>query len=163
MGVVLGGFSFVPAFKRRSNQSGWIDVALLEEIPDGHPVKKALVISQDAGWGQFNTQQLIWVLKTGQHLTVYSAICPHLGCTINAADRGFICPCHGSAWDEVGKRLGGPTPRELDTLEFKIEDGMLKVKYQFFKLGTQEKEAVAQGAIYGQAQRMDQRPNRNQG
>ncbi|MEO0248478.1 MAG: Rieske 2Fe-2S domain-containing protein [candidate division WOR-3 bacterium] len=142
MGVVLGGFSLVPAFKKRSDQREWLDLALLEEIPDNQPVKKALVISQDAGWGQFNTQHLVWVLKKGTYVVVYSAVCPHLNCTINTAENGFICPCHGSAWDQSGRRLGGPTPRALDTLEYKIEGGMIKVKYQLFKSGIPEKEVM---------------------
>jgi Rieske Fe-S protein len=143
MGIVLSGFSLVPAFRKRSNHREWLDLALLEEIPEDHPVKKALVISQDAGWGEFNTQQLVWILKKGSYLVAYSAICPHLNCTINAAENGFICPCHGSAWDQSGKRLGGPTPRGLDTLEYKIEDGMIKIRYQLFKPGIPEKEIIA--------------------
>lgn len=143
LGVVFAGYSLFPAFKKISAESEWTDVVPIDEIPDGEPVKKAVVISQDGGWGRFNSQQLVWIVKRGDNLVVYSATCPHLGCTINAAENGFICPCHGSAWNRDGSKIGGPTPRGMDTLEYKVEDGMLKVKYRFFRQGMPTKEIIA--------------------
>jgi len=133
LSVLFAGFSVFPAFKKSSVERDWTDVIPIDEIPDGEPVKRAVVISQDGGWGRFNSQQLVWIVKNGDSLVVYSAICPHLGCTINAADNGFICPSHGSAWDRNGKTLGGPTPRRMDTLDYRIHEGMLQVKYRFFR------------------------------
>jgi len=143
MGVLFAGFSLFPAFKKSSIEGDWTDVVPMDEIPDGEPVKKAVVISQDGGWGRFNTQQLVWIVKNGSHLVVYSAICPHLGCTINAADNGFICPCHGSAWARDGRKLGGPTPRGMDTLEYRVKDGLLQVRYRFFRQGVPDKQIIA--------------------
>jgi len=143
LGVLFARFSLFPAFKKVAAEQEWIDVAPIDEIPDGEPVKKALVISQDGGWGRFNSQQLVWIVKNGRNLVVYSAICPHLGCTINAADSGFICPCHGSAWNRDGSKLGGPTPRGIDTLEYQVEDGMLQVRYRFFRQGVPDKQVIA--------------------
>jgi len=143
LGVLFARFSLFPAFKKVAAEQEWIDVAPIDEIPDGEPVKKALVISRDGGWGRFNSQQLVWIVKNGRNLVVYSAICPHLGCTINAADSGFICPCHGSAWNRDGSKLGGPTPRGMDTLEYQVEDGMLQVRYRFFRQGVPDKQVIA--------------------
>lgn len=143
MSVLLAGFSLFPAFKKLSIEEDWTDVAPVDDIPDGEPVKRAVVISQDGGWGRFNTQQLVWIVKNGDHLVVYSAICPHLGCTINAADSGFICPCHGSAWARDGRKLGGPTPRGMDTLEHRVKDGLLQVRYRFFRQGVPDKHVIA--------------------
>jgi Rieske Fe-S protein len=42
-----------------------------------------------------------------------SAICTHLGCTVNQTDKGFHCPCHGSLFDPNGAVVGGPAPRSL--------------------------------------------------
>ncbi|MFI5176641.1 MAG: ubiquinol-cytochrome c reductase iron-sulfur subunit, partial [Terriglobia bacterium] len=99
--------------------------------------------SQDAGWGKFNSQRLIWILRDGSRLVVFSATCPHLGCTVNAASNGFMCPCHGSAWTRDGQRLGGPTLRGLDTLDHRVEEGVLKVKYEFFKQSNAAKEIIS--------------------
>lgn len=108
----------------------------------GSPVKRSVTVSQDAGWGRFNSQRLVWVVRNGSDVTVCSATSPHLGCTINKTSSGFICPCHGSAWNAGGQRLGGPTARSMDVLEYRIDGDLLKVKYQYFKEGVAGKEPV---------------------
>jgi len=34
-----------------------------------------------------------------------NAVCTHLGCVVpwNASENKFMCPCHGSQYDETGK------------------------------------------------------------
>ncbi len=59
-----------------------------------------------------------------------SAICTHLGCTVQyfGADRQFHCPCHGSVFGGDGKVLHGPAPRPLEWLEITMaRNGELKV------------------------------------
>lgn len=143
LGYVFAGFSLWPRFRRRPGGKEWIDVVQAVDIPEGEPIKKSVVVSQDGGWGRFNSQQLVWIVKNGASLVVYSAICPHLGCTVNAAESGFICPCHGSAWNRDGEKIGGPAPRRLDTLEYRVESGMLQVKYRYFKPGVAAKHVIA--------------------
>ncbi len=50
--------------------------------------------------------------------------CAHLGCPVAYApgSQGFICPCHGGAYDSRGLVIGGPPPRPLDRLDVKIVD-----------------------------------------
>jgi cytochrome b6-f complex iron-sulfur subunit len=43
-----------------------------------------------------------------------TAICTHLGCTVNAVETGFKCPCHGSTYDLDGRNTGGPAPLPLN-------------------------------------------------
>lgn len=119
-----------------------MDAGLLEDIPDGQLVKRSVVLSEVAGWGQFNTQRLVWIVRRGNQLQVFSATCPHLGCTVNTAPNGFICPCHGSAWDTNGERVGGPTRRGLDMLEYEVRDGVIYIRYQYFKPSIAEKIAI---------------------
>jgi len=38
---------------------------------------------------------------------------------------GFICPCHGGAYDQEGNRTAGPPVRALNRFEFSIRDGRL--------------------------------------
>ena len=141
LGITIGRYSIKPALSP-AGTSEWTDAGLVEEIPNGKPAKRNVVISTTAGWAQFNAQQLVWIMKEGERITVFSAVCPHLGCTINEAPKGFICACHGSAWNVQGERIAGPTPRGMDTLESRIEDDLLKVKYQFFKQGAPRKEEI---------------------
>lgn len=140
--VTVGRFAVAPALKAGTNVE-WTEVGLLEEFAEDRPVKRTVVVSQDAGWGRFNAQRLIWVIKAGQKLTVFSAVCPHLGCTINQTASGFICPCHGSAWNADGRKLGGPSPRDMDVLEHRIEGDLLEVRYQYFRQSQPEKTSVS--------------------
>jgi Rieske Fe-S protein len=138
LGVTIGRYTIGRSLKFE-DQSSWTDAGLLEDLPDGNWVKRNVIVSQDAGWGKFNSQRPIWVKKAGQDFTVFSATCPHLGCTINEAASGFICPCHGSAWNLDGQKLGGPAPRGMDSLESRVDGDTLKVKYEYFKQGGAEK------------------------
>ncbi len=42
--------------------------------------------------------------------------CPHLGCRVPwcATSQWFECPCHGSKYNRVGEKKGGPAPRGMD-------------------------------------------------
>ena len=42
-----------------------------------------------------------------------TAVCTHLGCTVNAVETGYSCPCHGSTYDLLGFNTGGPAPSPL--------------------------------------------------
>ena len=42
-----------------------------------------------------------------------TGVCTHLGCTVNAVETGYLCPCHGSTYDQVGLNTGGPAPTPL--------------------------------------------------
>jgi cytochrome b6-f complex iron-sulfur subunit len=42
--------------------------------------------------------------------------CPHLGCRVPECktSQWFECPCHGSQYNRVGEKKGGPAPRGMD-------------------------------------------------
>ena len=44
-----------------------------------------------------------------------NAVCTHLGCVVpwNAAENKFMCPCHGSQYNNEGKVVRGPAPLSL--------------------------------------------------
>lgn len=142
LGVTIGRFAISPALSA-GGVEGWTDVGPLADIPEGQLVKRNVIVSQDAGWGKFNSQKLIWVTRKGENVTVFTAVCPHLGCTVNAKNDVFICACHDSKWDVAGNSMGGPTPRGLDSLEHKVEGDVLKVRYQDFKQGIAQKEVLS--------------------
>jgi menaquinol-cytochrome c reductase iron-sulfur subunit len=65
------------------------------------------------------------LLETDARAVVMDPHCTHLGCPVKFASGagGFLCPCHGGAFDEQGYPTSGPPPRRLDVYETKVEDG----------------------------------------
>jgi cytochrome b6-f complex iron-sulfur subunit len=70
----------------------------------------------------------IYLYRGRRHIRVLSAVCTHLGCTVNKTEQGFDCPCHGSHFDKDGKACSGPASRPLDRLKVDIsENGLITV------------------------------------
>jgi cytochrome b6-f complex iron-sulfur subunit len=58
----------------------------------------------------------------------YSLTCTHLGCTVEEDDDVFVCPCHGSRYDQEGKVLKGPAQKPLKRLRVEVlEDHTLRL------------------------------------
>ena len=56
--------------------------------------------------------------------------CPHLGCRVPECltSQWFECPCHGSQYNRVGEKRGGPAPRGMDRFATTVsDDGVLTV------------------------------------
>jgi cytochrome b6-f complex iron-sulfur subunit len=55
--------------------------------------------------------------------------CVHLGCRVPwcTASQWFECPCHGSKYNRVGEKTGGPAPRGLDRFGVTVEGGVVVV------------------------------------
>jgi cytochrome b6-f complex iron-sulfur subunit len=62
----------------------------------------------------FMEAERIFLVRQGNTFRCLSAICTHLGCTVNRADHGYHCPCHGSVFDDQGTVKSGPAPRALE-------------------------------------------------
>lgn len=146
LAVPLVRFTLHPVLARTTEKS-WSDVGKLDEFQDlSAPVKKLVTIEQRDGWRKTMIEKPVYVSKDTQgQLTVLSAVCTHLGCTVPWVEKEgrFICPCHLGTFAPDGKLIGGPPPRDMDRLESKIEDGILKTQYQFFRQLTPDKEELA--------------------
>ena len=48
--------------------------------------------------------------------------CPHLGCRVPSCNSSqwFECPCHGSQYNQVGEKKGGPAPRGMDRFAMEV-------------------------------------------
>ncbi|MGI8807082.1 MAG: ubiquinol-cytochrome c reductase iron-sulfur subunit [Acidimicrobiales bacterium] len=55
--------------------------------------------------------------------------CVHLGCRVPycKSAQWFECPCHGSQYNRVGEKKGGPAPRGLDRFGVEVSGGVLSV------------------------------------
>ncbi|MGI8984650.1 MAG: ubiquinol-cytochrome c reductase iron-sulfur subunit [Acidimicrobiales bacterium] len=55
--------------------------------------------------------------------------CPHLGCRVPwcKTSQWFECPCHGSQYNRVGEKKGGPAPRGMDRFVATVENGIVVV------------------------------------
>jgi cytochrome b6-f complex iron-sulfur subunit len=62
-------------------------------------------------------QAKAWLIQDEAGLYAVSAICTHLGCTVNRSDAAFECPCHDSRYDLAGNVLRGPARLALSHLE----------------------------------------------
>jgi cytochrome b6-f complex iron-sulfur subunit len=55
--------------------------------------------------------------------------CVHLGCRVPwcATSQWFECGCHGSQYNRVGEKKGGPAPRGLDRFVVEVSGDIVSV------------------------------------
>jgi cytochrome b6-f complex iron-sulfur subunit len=55
--------------------------------------------------------------------------CPHLGCRVPncTTSQWFECPCHGSQYNRVGEKKGGPAPRGMDRFGVSVNNGVMVI------------------------------------
>jgi len=76
----------------------------------------------------FMPSQKVFIQTDSGKVRVQTAVCTHLGCTVNMVETGYLCPCHGSTYDRVGRNISGPAPRPLVFFDvFKGASGDLMV------------------------------------
>lgn len=133
-GVVasIGGAAFRflrPRLSAPSEQ--WVDVASLSELKGPQPVAKKIATEQISGWAVTTEEHSVFVLPEKNN-QVLSTICPHAGCEVSweQSTNRFACPCHDSYFGADGARLSGPSPRALDALPTRVQDGKLQVQYR---------------------------------
>ena len=115
----------------------WLDVAAVSELSGPQPLTRKIVAEHVAGWATTTEEHNVFVLPAKNN-QVLSAICPHEGCEVNW-DPGinrFSCPCHESYFAADGARISGPSPRDLDQLPMRVQDGKLQVQYVSKEQGT---------------------------
>ncbi len=88
-----GGFFYVPEAR------SWITEYPAEALPVAQTIYPANVLT---------------AMEEG--IVVLSQKCPHLGCRVPecGTSQWFECQCHGSQYNRVGEKKGGPAPRGMD-------------------------------------------------
>ncbi|NOX85557.1 MAG: ubiquinol-cytochrome c reductase iron-sulfur subunit [Chlorobi bacterium] len=148
LGIPLVG-SFVSRAKTIKNKT-FSKLGLISSIPvttkqDERPVKLNFIKTKQDAFIKSQVQENAWVVKkTEADITVFSPICPHLGCRYawHPEKNLFICPCHNSIFTIDGKVVSGPAPRPLDTLPVEKKEGSLYVLYERFKVGVPQKIVI---------------------
>jgi menaquinol-cytochrome c reductase iron-sulfur subunit len=143
VGVPLIGSFIGPAFRKL--QPHWMKAGKIDALPMGQPAHLTSVDVQADAYIRETVSRHVWAIRrSATEVTVFSPICPHLGCQFDwdSSTKTFTCPCHGSVYALDGKVLGGPAPRPLDTLPAKIENGELSVEWMQFKSGSPDKIPV---------------------
>ena len=63
------------------------------------------------------------IVHRRDELYVLSSRCTHLGCRIGTADDNkFLCPCHGSVFNEEGTAEKGPALEPLRKLSYVLDE-----------------------------------------
>ena len=162
-GVLIGGLVglvpiaagiwvlFDPLRRKTASSAGFIEVARLLALPaNGQPRRFSVIADRTDAWNKYSRVPIgaVYLQRTGHmQVAAFNVVCPHLGCFVNAREDGtFACPCHDSEFDADGNII--PTtssgrmtvsPRGLDTLEVRIENDVVLVRFQDFRTGTQSK------------------------
>jgi menaquinol-cytochrome c reductase iron-sulfur subunit len=144
------GFAVLPAFLKQHSPE--IDVGPIGDFPEGQFVVATFMRDPQAGE---ISRRTAYIRNNGSangtpSFTCISNRCAHLGCPVQPGGpvfdskkqtvktkggevtlipalpaAGFICPCHGGAYDQEGNRTAGPPVRALDRYRFLIRDGHL--------------------------------------
>ena len=146
VGVPVIGAFLAPGEMRTVSGGGEpLDFGKVDELPIGVPQKRDVIAERRDAWDRFEPSPLgsIWLLRHADHIAAWSAVCPHLGCSIgfDAEKKVFYSPCHDSAFAlDDGHYLKGPAPRGMDPLPLEIKDGRIRVTYKKFVLGIKERK-----------------------
>jgi len=143
------GFAVLPAFVDQEYDP--IDLGPLETFPEGQwLITKFISVADEP---PDVSRRTAYVRNNGSRdgqpsFTIISNRCVHLGCPVQpqgisdpesqeveteagpvevtaTEPSGFVCPCHGGAYDIEGNRTAGPPVRALDRYEYSIVEGRL--------------------------------------
>ena len=122
----------------------WVKTVRLDALPDGAPRRVSIIADRTDAWTLEKAVELgaVWLVRRGDVVSCFSTVCPHLGCSIGLDETQFACPCHASDFSLDGKRLSGPSPRDLDALATKIDDGWVMVDFRRYRQGIPDKVQI---------------------
>lgn len=152
-GIILGAFAGLPALLafiapafRKPQPTNWIPLGEAEFFDWEVPVRVDIPQTVTDAWMERRIIRTVWIYtEDGEDFTIFNGRCTHLACAygFDEEEDMYICPCHQGLYDTItGEVLGGPPPRPLDTLEGKIENGILFARWQDFRPGVSEKTSI---------------------
>jgi menaquinol-cytochrome c reductase iron-sulfur subunit len=143
--VPAARFVLAPAQVAGGGAGLWVKTVKLTSLDEGVARRVAIVAEQRDAFVVTKNQELgaAWLVRKGEAVTALSVVCPHLGCSVQSKPSGeYYCPCHDSTFEPSGQPRNGPSPRGLDPLETKVDDGWVYVDFRRFKQGIPERVAL---------------------
>ena len=125
----------------------WTKVAPLVNLSeDGKPAKYEIILEQvkDA-WTTYKNVPAgaVYLSRKGEEVTAFNLKCPHLGCAVDYRSKSddYFCPCHNSTFGLDGSvtDANSPSPRGLDRMDTKGENGFIWIRFQQFRPNIVEK------------------------
>jgi Rieske Fe-S protein len=156
IGGIVGLFPFLAGvallldpLRRSAAKADFVRVASLDAIPpDGVPRQFPVIKDRTDAWTFSPNERVgaVFLRRQPESDTVeaLNVVCPHAGCFLgyDAATDAFQCPCHASAFKLDGAVIRPtPSPRDMDQLEAKVEDGFVHVAFVNYQPGKHEKVA----------------------
>lgn len=151
--AVIGALLSVPVLRylfypltAKSKSSDWTDAGSVSEATAAQlPFSRTLRLTVLDGWRETESSPRVYLVRKGNAIQALSGVCPHLGCTVpwDAGRNEFACPCHGAVFAPDGSYRAGPARRGMDTLETKVTDGRVMVRYQTFRPNVPNKEVTS--------------------
>ena len=140
-----------PATRDKGNSEvPWTKIAKLSSLPeDGTPTKFEVILAKvrDA-WTTYTDipAGAVYLARKGEEVVAFNLKCPHLGCAIDYRKNSndYFCPCHNStfALDGAVTTENSPSPRGMDTMDTKVENGEVWIRFQQFVPNIKEKVPV---------------------
>jgi cytochrome b6-f complex iron-sulfur subunit len=146
MAASLGAFgASVVAFLWKGADGGFgskINAGKLDDVVQSIRANKGfLYLSEARAWvteypkGALGKAQPVYANQAPVYSGMESGIvalyqkCPHLGCRVPecASSQWFECPCHGSQFNRVGEKKGGPSPRGMDRFGVSTSGGVVTI------------------------------------
>ena len=138
-----------PVKKSAGNQVkvSWTKVAPLQNLTDdGKPAKFEVILEQvrDA-WTTYKNVPVgaVYLTRKGDEVKAFNLKCPHLGCAVDFRSKSndYFCPCHNSTFGLDGSvaDANSPSPRGMDTMDTKVEDGVVWIRFQQYRPNIAEK------------------------
>jgi menaquinol-cytochrome c reductase iron-sulfur subunit len=145
LSVPLARYALYP-LRAKTTETKWSDVGPASDFESiAAPVQREITVETVDGWMKSASDKVVYVTRgPSSQLEVLSAVCPHLGCSVqwSGSQDKFVCPCHGATYSPDGARLSGPAPRGMDSLESQVQNGRLMVRYQSFRQLVPTKEVI---------------------
>ncbi len=127
IGVPVAGMVLTPAVKGTKFPAALL--GKVDDFPEGQ-WKKVVLQPSEGENDSYVRRRVAFVRRNAddyndafapanqKKFSVLSNRCAHLGCPVTQQGEGFVCPCHGGAYDDKGKRTAGPPARSLDRFEW---------------------------------------------
>jgi Rieske Fe-S protein len=157
LGTIMGAVLAVPGIayiisplRRQGRDDSFATLTSLKELEPGVPRSFAIIQDRRDAWVKYPQEPVgsVWLIRQKEGsdppVIALASECPHLGCAVNLATggKGFLCPCHTSAFDLEGNPQNQVPPRPMDRLDVELtsgDDPEVRVKFQRFRTQSERK------------------------